>query len=160
MKWSVQPSILKYQIAVLSIKRCLNDSLLHKRLRNLPLASQYRWTFFFPQREHWLLESIESILILLLKTCTADLGHMLNGLSALRNSVTALPGRTPAGRHRSEQPFSLIVCLLTRSLSPRAGDEIGMLEDMAVGISDLRKVAFKITEAKSSDDLPVLTGRR
>ncbi|XP_059118631.1 inositol polyphosphate 4-phosphatase type II isoform X3 [Peromyscus eremicus] len=39
-------------------------------------------------------------------------------------------------------------------------DEIGMLEDMAVGISDLRKVAFKITEAKSSDDLPVLTGRR
>ncbi|XP_026633068.1 type II inositol 3,4-bisphosphate 4-phosphatase isoform X2 [Microtus ochrogaster] len=39
-------------------------------------------------------------------------------------------------------------------------DEIGMLEDMAVGISDLRKVAFKITEAKSSDDLPILTGRR
>ncbi|XP_051025123.1 inositol polyphosphate 4-phosphatase type II isoform X3 [Acomys russatus] len=39
-------------------------------------------------------------------------------------------------------------------------DEIGMLEDMAVGISDLRKVAFKITEAKSNDVLPVLTGRR
>ncbi|XP_006144708.1 type II inositol 3,4-bisphosphate 4-phosphatase isoform X3 [Tupaia chinensis] len=39
-------------------------------------------------------------------------------------------------------------------------DEIGMLEDMAVGISDLKKVAFKITEAKSSDVLPVITGRR
>ncbi|XP_045149484.1 inositol polyphosphate 4-phosphatase type II [Echinops telfairi] len=39
-------------------------------------------------------------------------------------------------------------------------DEIGMLEDMAVGISDLKKVAFRITEAKSNDVLPVITGRR
>uniref|UniRef100_A0A8D1VYU7 phosphatidylinositol-3,4-bisphosphate 4-phosphatase n=1 Tax=Sus scrofa TaxID=9823 RepID=A0A8D1VYU7_PIG len=39
-------------------------------------------------------------------------------------------------------------------------DEIGMLEDMAVGISDLKKVAFKIIEAKSNDVLPVITGRR
>ncbi|CAH2301060.1 type II inositol 3,4-bisphosphate 4-phosphatase isoform X2, partial [Pelobates cultripes] len=39
-------------------------------------------------------------------------------------------------------------------------EEIGMLEDMAVGISDLRHVSFKITEAKSDDYLPVLTGRR
>ncbi|XP_012582342.1 PREDICTED: type II inositol 3,4-bisphosphate 4-phosphatase isoform X2 [Condylura cristata] len=39
-------------------------------------------------------------------------------------------------------------------------DEIGMLEDMAVGISDLKKVTFKIIEAKSNDILPVITGRR
>ncbi|KAM7140695.1 inositol polyphosphate 4-phosphatase type II isoform 1-T1 [Molossus nigricans] len=39
-------------------------------------------------------------------------------------------------------------------------DEVGMLEDMAVGISDLKKVAFKITEAKSNDVLPAITGRR
>ncbi|XP_064349413.1 inositol polyphosphate 4-phosphatase type II isoform X3 [Camelus dromedarius] len=39
-------------------------------------------------------------------------------------------------------------------------DEIGMLEDMAVGISDLKKVAFKIIEAKSNDVLPAITGRR
>ncbi|KAG8592661.1 hypothetical protein GDO81_000579 [Engystomops pustulosus] len=39
-------------------------------------------------------------------------------------------------------------------------EEVGMLEDMAVGISDLRHVAFKITEAESDDFLPVVTGRR
>uniref|UniRef100_A0A670YS31 phosphatidylinositol-3,4-bisphosphate 4-phosphatase n=1 Tax=Pseudonaja textilis TaxID=8673 RepID=A0A670YS31_PSETE len=39
-------------------------------------------------------------------------------------------------------------------------DEIGMLEDMAVGISDLQKVMFKITETKSDDLMPVITGRR
>ncbi|XP_041435498.1 type II inositol 3,4-bisphosphate 4-phosphatase isoform X4 [Xenopus laevis] len=39
-------------------------------------------------------------------------------------------------------------------------DEVGMLEDMSIGISDLRHVAFKITEAKSEDVLPVVTGRR
>lgn len=43
------------------------------------------------------------------------------------------------------------------------GEEIGMLEDMVVGISDLQRVVFKITEAKTDDlnDLqPVVCGRR
>lgn len=43
------------------------------------------------------------------------------------------------------------------------GEEIGMLEDMEVGISDLRKVVFKITRAKSeelSDLQPSVCGRR
>ncbi|XP_073897303.1 inositol polyphosphate 4-phosphatase type II isoform X5 [Castor canadensis] len=39
-------------------------------------------------------------------------------------------------------------------------DEVGMLEDMAVGISDLKNVAFKIIEAQSNEVLPVVTGRR
>nr|XP_006010054.2 PREDICTED: type II inositol 3,4-bisphosphate 4-phosphatase isoform X1 [Latimeria chalumnae] len=39
-------------------------------------------------------------------------------------------------------------------------EEIGMLEDMVVGISDLQQVTFKIVEAKSDDLLPVVNGRR
>lgn len=56
--------------------------------------------------------------------------------------------------------FSLNSMFVTMFLFPCVGDEIGMLEDMAVGISDLKKVAFKIIEAKSNDVLPVITGRR
>lgn len=56
--------------------------------------------------------------------------------------------------------FSSKSMFVSRLLSPCLGDEIGMLEDMAVGISDLKKVAFKIIEAKSNDVLPVITGRR
>lgn len=56
--------------------------------------------------------------------------------------------------------FSLNSMFVTTLLFPCLGDEIGMLEDMAVGISDLKKVTFKIIEAKSSDVLPVITGRR
>uniref|UniRef100_A0A3P9JJM1 Inositol polyphosphate-4-phosphatase type II B n=1 Tax=Oryzias latipes TaxID=8090 RepID=A0A3P9JJM1_ORYLA len=49
------------------------------------------------------------------------------------------------------------------SLLSTYSEEIGMLEDMEVGISDLHKVMFKITEAKTEDqsDLqPFLCGRR
>uniref|UniRef100_A0A8C6TWT3 Inositol polyphosphate-4-phosphatase type II B n=1 Tax=Neogobius melanostomus TaxID=47308 RepID=A0A8C6TWT3_9GOBI len=49
------------------------------------------------------------------------------------------------------------------SLLSTYSEEIGMLEDMEVGIADLRKVVFKITEAKSEelDDLqPSVCGRR
>ncbi|XP_061107258.1 type II inositol 3,4-bisphosphate 4-phosphatase isoform X4 [Conger conger] len=49
------------------------------------------------------------------------------------------------------------------SLLSTYSEEIGMLEDMEVGISDLQRVTFKITEAKSDDpgDLqPIVSGRR
>ncbi|XP_068178011.1 type II inositol 3,4-bisphosphate 4-phosphatase isoform X2 [Antennarius striatus] len=49
------------------------------------------------------------------------------------------------------------------SLLSTYSDEIGMLEDMEVGISDLQKVVFHITEAKTDDlsDLqPLVCGRR
>ncbi|XP_018546412.1 type II inositol 3,4-bisphosphate 4-phosphatase isoform X2 [Lates calcarifer] len=49
------------------------------------------------------------------------------------------------------------------SLLSTYSEEIGMLEDMEVGISDLQRVAFKITEAKTDDlsDLqPLVCGRR
>lgn len=44
-----------------------------------------------------------------------------------------------------------------------SGEEIGMLEDMEVGISDLQRVVFQITEAKTdelSDLQPLVCGRR
>ncbi|KAL2098065.1 hypothetical protein ACEWY4_007272 [Coilia grayii] len=49
------------------------------------------------------------------------------------------------------------------SLLSTYSEEIGMLEDMETGISDLNRVTFRITEAKSDDpaDLqPVVSGRR
>ncbi|XP_031415354.1 type II inositol 3,4-bisphosphate 4-phosphatase isoform X1 [Clupea harengus] len=49
------------------------------------------------------------------------------------------------------------------SLLSTYSEEIGMLEDMETGISDLHRVTFRITEAKSDDpsDLqPVVSGRR
>uniref|UniRef100_A0A672YWI3 phosphatidylinositol-3,4-bisphosphate 4-phosphatase n=1 Tax=Sphaeramia orbicularis TaxID=375764 RepID=A0A672YWI3_9TELE len=49
------------------------------------------------------------------------------------------------------------------SLLSTYSEEIGMLEDMEVGISDLQKVMFKITEAKSdelSDLQPLVCGQR
>ncbi|XP_041635608.1 type II inositol 3,4-bisphosphate 4-phosphatase-like [Cheilinus undulatus] len=60
-----------------------------------------------------------------------------------------------------QQLLSLGVLVQFESLLSTYGEEVGMLEDMEVGVADLSRVAFTVAEAKSeqSDDLlPTLKG--
>ncbi|XP_017573144.1 type II inositol 3,4-bisphosphate 4-phosphatase isoform X7 [Pygocentrus nattereri] len=61
------------------------------------------------------------------------------------------------------QLHSVGVVAQFESLLSTYSEEIGMLEDMEVGISDLQRVTFRITEAASDDPTnlqPTVTGRR
>ncbi|XP_071315626.1 type II inositol 3,4-bisphosphate 4-phosphatase-like isoform X3 [Trachinotus anak] len=60
-----------------------------------------------------------------------------------------------------QQLLSVGVLAQFESLLSTYGDEVGMLEDMEVGVADLSKVAFTVTEAKTEeldDLLPTLSG--
>uniref|UniRef100_A0A6Q2XVC6 Inositol polyphosphate-4-phosphatase type II B n=1 Tax=Esox lucius TaxID=8010 RepID=A0A6Q2XVC6_ESOLU len=67
-----------------------------------------------------------------------------------------------------DKPFLLQLCEVGlvaqfEGLLSTYGDEIGMLEDMEVGVSDLKRISFRITEAKSeqpADLLPTVSGQR
>ncbi|XP_070710550.1 type II inositol 3,4-bisphosphate 4-phosphatase-like isoform X2 [Pempheris klunzingeri] len=60
-----------------------------------------------------------------------------------------------------QQLHSVGVLVQFEGLLSTYGDEVGMLEDMEVGVADLSRVMFAVTEAKSEqldDLLPTLTG--
>ncbi|XP_078791940.1 type II inositol 3,4-bisphosphate 4-phosphatase isoform X3 [Oryzias latipes] len=59
------------------------------------------------------------------------------------------------------QLLSVGILVQFEGLLSTYGEEVGMLEDMEVGVADLRSVVFKVTEAKTDqlkDLLPILRG--
>ena len=60
-----------------------------------------------------------------------------------------------------KQAMEIGILLQFESLLSCHGDEMGMIEDMAVGVSDLSNVAIYLNKADKVDwDLPQLSGSR
>ncbi|PIK35023.1 putative type I inositol 3,4-bisphosphate 4-phosphatase, partial [Apostichopus japonicus] len=59
-----------------------------------------------------------------------------------------------------KQIYDIGLLLHAESLLSTYGDEMGMLEDMAIGINDLEKVSFQIIRGSESDHKPILSGTR
>ena len=75
-------------------------------------------------------------------------------------------GTPPPQKHTHTRTYIYIhmqVCVCLLCVCVCVGDEVGMLEDMEVGVSDLSRVAFCVTAATSDHPdhlLPTLRGTR
>ena len=60
-----------------------------------------------------------------------------------------------------QQLSQIGVLLYFESLLSCHGDELGMIEDMSIGVQDLSHVVFKVTQGSGADDiLPQVRGNR
>lgn len=102
-------SILKYQVTVLSIKRCLNDTLLHISLRNLSLApnkgehfSSLKGTLTWsPLKPFYFTDKI----------FTTNWGKYAEWTQCIQKLIHWTARKIPAGRHSRKHYFILIVCV-------------------------------------------------
>lgn len=81
-------------------------------------------------------------------------------ITALITGVTIQLRRNVTNPHFMKQIYDIGLLVHGESLLSTYGDEMGMLEDMAVGIQDLEKVSFQITRGSDLENKPVLSGSR
>ncbi|TSL16121.1 Type I inositol 3,4-bisphosphate 4-phosphatase [Bagarius yarrelli] len=84
-------------------------------------------------------------------------------LTTLNECVAMMSDMAKKSMASSDNSIPLVLLVQFEGLLSTYGEELAMLEDMSVGIMDLRNVTFKVTQATSSfspDMLPVITGNR